>query len=527
MAPTRFVSDAEREVLAAVARLATSNPFLRERVEDEQRALGQAFVRYAAVWHMDGELQGINPNVDTLAETAEKLAAELRKRLIAGAKASDDELRLYEGFVRYLLFYRYQDDFTRLIKERSDAGKPATRRMACFAKMEADSAHFFALDGVRFPFRFDAAHVFAWGFQIRRAFHHTYWQIYGSSMAIAELRGSVWRAIFTHDVERYRRSLYDRMNDIPVLVLGESGTGKELVSRAIGLSRFIPFDREKQAFAEDYADGYRPVNLAALSSALIESELFGHKKGSFTGATHDRAGWLESCGPYGTIFLDEIGELDPAVQVKLLRVLQARTFQRIGETEERQFAGKIIAATNRDLEAEIDRGNFREDLYYRLCANVIRMPTLREQIAEEPEELERLVGVVATRIAGDEGEAVTAETLAWIRAKLPDDYDWPGNVRELEQCVRSVLVEGQDAPPPGGARMRARRDADAAAPGEGGGIAPSLLRGEASADDLMREYITRVYAKEGSYEAAARVLGLDRRTVKARIDRELLEELNA
>ena len=104
---------------------------------------------------------------------------------------------------------------------------------------------------------------------------------------------------------------------------------------------------------------------------MIESELFGHRRGAFTGAVEDRSGWLETCGPHGAVFLDEIGELDAAIQVKLLRVLQSRTFQRIGETKPRRFEGKVIAATNRDLDEEIGAGRFRSDLYYRLCADVV------------------------------------------------------------------------------------------------------------------------------------------------------------
>jgi len=256
------------------------------------------------------------------------------------------------------------------------------------------------------------------------------------------------------------------------------------------------------------------VNLSALSSALIESELFGHKRGAFTGATDDRAGWLESSGAHGTIFLDEIGELAPEIQVKLLRVLQSRVFQRIGETQDRRFEGKIVAATNRELEVGLADGRFREDFYYRLCADVIRMPTLRQQLTGSPDELPSLVAVIARRIVGDEAEGLTREVVGWIRSELPADYAWPGNVRELEQCVRSILVQGRYEP--------SRRSVPEPA---AAGIAPALLRGEASADDLLREYVTRVYARAGSYEAAARTLGLDRRTVKAKIDRGLLEEL--
>ena len=514
----RFVSDREREILAAVSRLATSNPFAPERIEQEQRALGAEFVRYADVWHMDGELEAMNPNIRRLSGLAENLAEELRGRLADGVVAEAPDLRLYEGFIRYLLFYRYADQFTKLIEER-EAGKSANRKLAFYPRFAADLEYFLAVPGVDFPFEVDAAHVMAWGFQIRRAFHHVFFQIFGSSMPIADLRGATWRAIFTHDVERYRRALYRRMADIPALVLGESGSGKELVARAIGLSRYIPFDPQKQAFEADYADGYRAVNLAALSSSLIESELFGHRRGAFTGAQEDRAGWLESGGPLGSIFLDEIGDLDSGIQVKLLRVLQNRTFQRIGETEERRFEGKILAATHLDLEAEMEAGRFREDLYYRLCANIIRTPSLREQLANAPDELERLVSVVSVRIAGEEGPQLADEVLRFVSSRLPPDYAWPGNVRELEQCVRSVLVQGAYEPPRAGAAVPAEAGA--------AGVSPLILRGEASADDLLRDYATRVYARAGSYEAAARVLGLDRRTVKAKIDPELLEEIRA
>src|SRR6185369_6170470 len=119
---------------------------------------------------------------------------------------------------------------------------------------------------------------------------------------------------------------------------------------------------KKKEFTEDFAGSFHALNLSALSPTLIESELFGHRRGAFTGALEDRAGWMEVCPPLGTVFLDEIGELDPAIQVKLLRVLQTRMFQRLGDTATRVFRGKIIAATNRDLDSAKD---FRRDFYYR------------------------------------------------------------------------------------------------------------------------------------------------------------------
>src|SRR5207248_2241211 len=139
------------------------------------------------------------------------------------------------------------------------------------------------------------------------------------------------------------------------------------------------------------------------------SELFGHRRGAFTGAVEDRAGWLEVCPEQGTVFLDEIGELAPAIQVKLLRVLQQRTFSRLGDTAQRQFHGKLIAATNRDLATQMRLREFREDLYYRLCSDMIVTPSLHERIRNQPAELATLVMHMATRMVGPEGPAVAAE----------------------------------------------------------------------------------------------------------------------
>ncbi len=390
--------------------------------------------------------------------------------------------------------------------------------MRAFRRFAADVEHFLGVANVSLPVSDSAPHLFAWGFQIRRSFHHTFRQIYGGSMPAARLRAAVWQSIFTHDSARYRRALYDRMEDIPTLITGESGTGKELVARAIGLSRYIPFDAEREIFTDDYTQCFQPLNLSALSPTLIESELFGHRRGAYTGALEDRVGWFETCGPRGSVFLDEIGELDPAIQVKLLRALQSRTFQRIGETEERRFLGKVIAATNRDLVDEMHGGRFREDLYYRLCADLIRTPTLREQLRDSPEDLRNLLLILARRIAGDEEALPLAEeTEGFILKELGSDYAWPGNVRELEQCVRNVLIRKEYRPP---ASPRSASAHDSA-------LAADLEAGELSAEALLTRYCTHVYARTGSYEEAARRLGLDRRTVKAKIDADLLARLQA
>src|SRR5690606_8428305 len=248
--------------------------------------------------------------------------------------------------------------------------------LAGYAAFEEEAMRFLNLPGLSTRSLADLPLVFAISFQIRRAFHYLFYSIVGSSMAAARLRAAAWESIFTHDMRRYYRLLHGRMGDITTLITGPSGTGKELVARAIAYARFIPFDARTRSFADDFSELFFPLNLSALSPTLIESELFGHRRGAFTGAIEDRAGWLETCPARGTVFLDEIGELDGPIQVKLLRVLQSRTFQRLGDTRTRRFGGKIIAATHRDLAAEMQAGRFRADLYYRLCSDLITTPTL-------------------------------------------------------------------------------------------------------------------------------------------------------
>jgi len=515
-----LLQDHERPVVEAMAALATGNPFLPERVEAERRALGPAFSASTRVWHEGADLEAANPNVEALAERAEQLAPALRERLAAGCRPGAAELRAYQGLVFYLLYYRTLPVFTELV-ERGHRGEPTTRRLRAYARYRRDALHFLEVPEVRLPLRVDPGHLFAWGYQVRRAFEGTFRGIQGGSMPAARLRAAVWQSVFTHDPERYGRGLYRRMGDVTTLVLGESGTGKELVARAIGLARYVPFDERTESFAAEPARSFHGVSLSALSPTLIESELFGHRRGAFTGALQDRVGWLEACAPEGTVFLDEIGELDPPIQVKLLRVLQARSFQRVGDLAERRFAGKLVAATNRDLPEEIAAGRFREDLYYRLCADVVRTPTLREQIADSPEELPGLIGLLARRIAGDEdAPGLAAEVVAFVERHLGPDYPWPGNVRELEQCVRNVLVRGEYRPAVLGPGTGPEAD-DGALDAR---LAELAERG-VDAEALMRRYCTAVYARTGSYEATGRRLGLDRRTVKAKLDPERLERL--
>jgi transcriptional regulator with AAA-type ATPase domain len=506
-----FLTDAQRRLLESVSRLGYGNPFLTERVEYERAVLGAEFVEGEPVWSYRIEEPGPRENVWRIYRKLEPLAEELRGRLSRGARPGGQDLVLYEDAILHLLYSRYYGNF---YQAGFEASRNAAGRWRFYADFRADWRRYFEIEGVRLPTGHDPRHTFACFRQIQRAFEYVFRDIIGNSLPAARLRAAIWQSIFTHDMRRYRRGLWQRMHDVPTLIVGPTGTGKELVARAIGLSRHIPFQAAGQRFAEDFREGFFALNLSAVPPTLIESELFGHRRGAFTGAVADRQGWLEVCPPLGTVFLDEIAEVDVSIQVKLLRVLQARTFQRVGDTRERRFQGKIIAATNRDLAAEMGTGRFRHDLYYRLCADVIQTPSLASILRDAPGELPQLLRFLAARIAGEgEAEALAAAAERWICERLGPDYAWPGNVRELEQCIRNVMVRGTYHPArPEPATPRT-------------GLAEAFLAGSLTADEVLRGYCTLVYARTGSYLETARRLALDRRTVTDRIDRELLAKL--
>ncbi|MBI4559349.1 MAG: sigma-54-dependent Fis family transcriptional regulator [Candidatus Hydrogenedentes bacterium] len=506
-------SENERVRLRAIQHLSYCNPFLPERIAFERTILGKKFIETGEAWHKRADEVADRPNIDRLTECAREFGNQARERLNRGTRADDDELSLYVDVVLYYLYNKYQFRFFEHVRRGHAGASPDApeQSFSFYSEFQEDLIHYLGMPGIPFSHE-ESDHLFSGFFQIRRAFHHIYDNIIGGSMVSAKLRAAVWQSIFTVDMRRYRRVLYKRMGDITTLISGPSGTGKELVARAIGLSRYIPFNRQKRRFAMNFAAGFFPVNLSALSRTLIESELFGHAKGSFTGAVKDRTGLFELCPEWGAVFLDEIGELDPGVQVKLLRVLQMRTFQRIGDLSVRRFDGKAMAATNRNLERELREGRFREDLYYRLCSDIIVTPSLREQLAGSPEQLHNLLLFIARRVAGEEeAEVLTREVERWIHENLGDDYAWPGNVRELEQCVRNYMIRHEYRPP----AIHHGQPLEE--------LAESLRTGQLSAQELLEHYCTITYARTSSYTETARLLGLDRRTVRARVKADLLE----
>lgn len=233
----------------------------------------------------------VRPNVIRIFEKLDPLVNAVRERVYRKADVGSEELTIYEGCVHYLLYQKFYPRFAH-----------ARGNWKFYRSFLADWNHYLQLPGKRFEMALEAAHVFACFRQIHKAFNSIFDNIICNSLPAARLRASVWQSIFTHDMRRFRRTVYGRMADFPTLITGPSGTGKELVARAIAQSRYVIFAAAALKF-EDEHEVFLPINIAALSPTLIESELFGHRRGSFTGAIADRKGWLEACPALGSAFL--------------------------------------------------------------------------------------------------------------------------------------------------------------------------------------------------------------------------------
>jgi Nif-specific regulatory protein len=267
-----------------------------------------------------------------------------------------------------------------------------------------------------------------------------------------------------------------------VLILGESGTGKELIARAIHRNSL----RASGPFIA--------INCAALADNLLESELFGHEKGAFTGAIAQKKGKLEMAEA-GTVLLDEVGELSPVLQAKLLRVLQQREMERVGGTKTIKLNIRILAATNRDLEEAVKQGAFRQDLYYRLNVVVLKAPALRDR----PEDTLPLAEHFAKKFASECGRKITGLAPA-ARAYLKS-YSWPGNVRELENAIERAVVLGsadtllaEDLPE----HIRESHSAE---------VSATLY--ETALEDAKRKVVLKAFEQANyEHEIAAKMLGL-------------------
>jgi DNA-binding NtrC family response regulator len=468
-----------------VARAAFANPFGEKR--DELDAL------------IGGIKAGSSP---------EKLLAavvgQIRQRMAALKERGIANLRHWQGEHRetlrivmlFHLFHRHLEDFDRLTQTQLKNGDGCCP--VPFARTVLGELHDFGFAEA------EALRFLAVFYQLRRAFYFIKNGLVGNSPSMRTLRKHLWNCVFTHDIRWYEDRLWDRMEDFSVLLLGDTGTGKGAAASAIGRSGFIPFDTHRNCFAESFTRNFVAINLSQFSEGVLESELFGHRKGAFTGAMDNYEGLFSRCAPHGVIFLDEIGDVSLPVQIKLLQVLQERWFSPVGSHEGKRFSGRVVAATNRPLEELRREGKFRDDFYYRLCSDVVLLPSLRTRLQETPKELDLLLSSILTRLAGNVTPREQQLVKKVLERDLGQDYPWPGNVRELEQAVKRIIITGRCQRQENG--VSEKRSPDQLLEGISGGTL--------DAEKLLAQYCSLLYSRFGTYEEVARRTRLDRRTVK-------------
>jgi transcriptional regulator with AAA-type ATPase domain len=494
MKTTLKLAPADREFLTMVTQAAFTNPFSPARVE------------------LDRKIAGAPPTTGW-GDLVELATARIGERLDRLTARGAGDPRRYAGEDRDLLrtvalfqaFHRYRLGFDELILKQLAAGDTpipvpfARELLARFGELGL-----FAVPSLRYLGIF---------YQIRRAFYFIENALVGLAPSMHTLRLQLWNNIFTCNINWYEQHLWNRMEDFSTLLLGETGTGKGAAAAAIGRSGFIPFDDRKGCFATSFTRSFIALNLSQYPESLLESELFGHRKGAFTGAIENHEGIFSRCSPHGSIFLDEIGDVSIPVQIKLLQVIQERTFSPVGSHDRLRFQGRVIAATNRPLDELRREGLFRDDFFYRLCSDIVTVPPLRRRIEEEPRELEALVTSILRRMIGEAATPFARQVVDVINRDLGRDYLWPGNVRELEQAVRRIIIS-----------RHYRGDSATVAPGLRERLIAGIDAGITDAQSLLAGYCSLLYRRHGSYEEVARRTSLDRRTVKKYVQAEQEKE---
>ncbi len=477
------LSNEEREFFLLIKQAILANPFSPQRDELDQKISG-ADSSAAAVRPLESAVDAVKQRIQTLDRTDRG-----NINLFSGT-----DRQLVESLFAFDFFYSFRKQFDQLIQEQIDAGDRVIKFSFANAARASLQKRGFEEKSIQ--------RIMEESYQFRRAFFFINRNLAGRSAVMQQLRRDLWNNIFTHNFELYREYLRDRMEDFSTIILGETGAGKGAVAASIGNSGYIPFDMKKNRFAESFSRYFIPVNLSQFPESLIESELFGHKKGAFTGAIEDYSGVFSRCGQHGSIFLDEIGEISLPMQIKLLQVLQERIYYPVGSRKQERFYGRVIAATNGSIDKFRSQGTFRDDFYYRLCSDVIYVPSLRERIEQDAEELDHLIAVIVKRTVGREAPEFVEMVHEVINNRLGKAYSWPGNVRELEQCVRRVLLKKDYA----GDNKISRHDLKVE-------LLDGLENGVIPANRLIAGYCKLLYERYGTFEEVSKRTKLDRRTV--------------
>ena len=483
---TKKLQNQDRQFFSLVADATFTNPFSQQRQEIDRQVAG--------VLKTEDDWRKIVPlAVEAIQQRLNQLDAQAPCR-IQDFDKKDAQLMRYTFL--FEVYHKHVTTFDTFILTQQQCDTPLKVPFGSIAVRDLVHRGFSQEEAIQY---------FSMFYQIRRAFYFIHQGLVGKSQCMRKLRMDLWNNIFTYDIRDYEQHLWDHMEDFSTLLEGPTGSGKGAAAAAIGRSGFIPYDPVKKQFAASFTTMFLPINLSQYAEALLESELFGHTKGAFTGAVAEHKGILSLCEKHGAIFLDEIGEVSIPAQVKLLKVLEERTFSPVGSHESKRFYGRVIAATNRPIDVLRRENKFRDDFYYRLCSDCIHVPPLAQRIQENKNELTELVRHFTQTITGKENRELSNRVMDVIETKLGRHYPWPGNVRELAQCIRRVILkrdyEGQTL--------------------QNASVKEQLLAGvdtgSLTAEELLNHYCQMLYKQHTTYEEVARRTGLDRRTVKKRV----------
>lgn len=483
------LNTSDREFFQLVSRASFTNPFSDQRLEIDRKISKS---RPGTTW--------LEVRPEAIKEVRRRIAELDGSRTLNIDDFQASDRQLIEHVFLFNVYHQYNEQFDKLIDQQAGAGEKLLKVVFADEAVAKLRRRGFSAERAR--------HYFSLFYQIRRAFYYIERGLVGRCDSMKKLRTDLWNNIFTYDILHYESMLWDKMEDFSTLLLGPTGCGKGAAAAAIGRSGFIPFDEKSQVFAESFTEMFVPINLSQYAESLLESELFGHKKGAFTGAVASHDGLFALCSRHGSIFLDEIGEVSTQIQIKLLQVLQERIFSPVGGHQRLSFHGRVIAATNRSIDQLRIDGKFRDDFYYRLCSDCIYVPGLQQRIREDAGELDDMIAVTIKRIVGHESPEMVETVKEVIGKRLGGDYHWPGNVRELAQCVRRVIIKRD-------------YEGDKVCRTSGGSeFVKDIEAGTLDGQSVLAGYCSSLYKKHGTYEEVARITKLDRRTVKKYINRE-------
>ena len=429
---------------------------------------------------------------------APKLEALLRDDGAALRRLSAEDRRIAEPALLYVGYHRAVPQLDALIERQADKNAPLP---VPFGDEVIGGLVKSGFDEER------AARYFALYYQLRRGFYFIQRSLAGRSESMRRFREALWNNVFTHDMRGFEAALWNRMEDFSTLLLGETGTGKGQAAAAIGRSAFIPYLVAERRFAASFTDTFLAINLSQYPGRPDRVRAVRPPQGRVHRRDRPPPGRVRALQPARRALsgrdrrgvdpgADQAAAGPAGAQLHAGRRARQAALLRTGHRRHQPQPERRCGATAR----------FRDDFFYRLCSDVIEVPTLRQRLAESPGELEELVRLLVERIAGSQDAALVATVLEGLHRDLPRGYAWPGNVRELEQAVRRVLLTGRYAP-----ELAAAADPDEA-------LVEKLRAGELTAAQLLARYSAMLYRRLGSYAAVAKRTDIDPRTSRKYVD---------